>query len=336
MAYRAIVDTVGHSESLAKLTHLAERLYWRLVAHSDAHGRVPGSPSKTRAMCFPLLDITHDEVGYALVELEQVARIWVYEVDGKAAIQIVAFEENQPKEFIRRRGDSRSPDRPKPHTKQTSFAHVLYKLPANDDDSGTTPGLLLDHSGTESEGFVKTPANAHHSRTTPATGGTTPATRNLSIEVNPTAAVTTTRTRDPEPETDAAAAEELEELERHLDDLAIPTSLRDRARTEQSRALAVARYTIANAGGGAYFRKVFDSGDWPKIDTKAKAPLKPFDHAKAAITTLAKTDDFEERDATAELDAHGIVDPAERTELLAHAAAIRKKIHQPDDQADAA
>lgn len=326
MAYRAIVDTVGHSESLARVSHLAERLYWRLVAHSDAHGRIPGSPFKTRAMCFPLLNVSHEEVGYALAELEEVERIWVYEVEGKAAIQIVAFEENQPKEFIRRRGDSRSPDRPKPLTAKTSYAPILYELPANDDDSGTTPGLLPDRSGTKSDTESSTSGKPLQTGISPGPlrehSGTGPATRNLSIEVNPTAAVTT---RDVENE-DAAAAEELEELERHLDDLAIPNTLRERARTEQPRALAVARYTIANAGGGAYFRKVFDSGDWPKTDTKAKTPLTEFEKVKALITTLAKAEGFEPRDVDTELDAHGITDQAERLALHLHA----RQLHQAE------
>lgn len=140
MAYRAIVDTVGHSESLAKVGHLAERLYWRLVAHSDAHGRVPGSPSKTRAMCFPLLDVSHEEVGEALCELEEVERIWVYEVDGVKTIQIVAFDDNQPKEFLRRRGTSRLPESPTLKSGMTSeHSRTIYKLPAKPDDSGTTP-----------------------------------------------------------------------------------------------------------------------------------------------------------------------------------------------------
>lgn len=140
MAYRAIVDTVGHSESLSKVSDLAERLYWRLLAHSDAHGRVPGSPSKTRAMCFPLLDVTHEDVGEALGELEEVERIWMYEVDGVKTIQIVAFDDNQPKEFLRRRGTSRLPESPTFKSGLTSdYSRTLYKIPAKQHDSGTTP-----------------------------------------------------------------------------------------------------------------------------------------------------------------------------------------------------
>lgn len=79
-----------------------------------------------------------------------------------------------------------------------------------------------------------------------------------------------------DPATDAAAADLHEELEQLLDDLAIPNSLRQRADAEPERALAVARYTIANNGSGAYFRTVFDSGDHPDTGTPAhtqpKAP----------------------------------------------------------------
>lgn len=111
-------------------------------------------------------------------------------------------------------------------------------------------------------------------------------------------------------ELDAAAADE---LEKHLDDLAIPGSLRDTARTEPRRALAVARYTIANHAGGAYFRTVFESGDWPaNPDSNGKPTKSAYQRAETLIRNVGKTLDDHELDR--ELDDLHITDD-QRTRL---------------------
>jgi hypothetical protein len=101
MAWRAIQDNVDESESLAALSHFAERLHWRLVAKADAWGRLPGSPAKVKARCVPLLDVSTAEIGEALDELDQVGRILRYDVGGDAFIELVGFEENQPRDARR-------------------------------------------------------------------------------------------------------------------------------------------------------------------------------------------------------------------------------------------
>lgn len=89
------------------------------------------------------------------------------------------------------------------------------------------------------------------------------------------AAVSPNHDTEPGPGPNPAAAADIhEELEQLLDDLAIPASLRQRAANEPERALAVARYTIANEGGGAYFRTVFESGDHP-TSGQPRAQAKP-------------------------------------------------------------
>lgn len=131
MAWRAISDTVRQSESLASLSDLGERLYWRLLAHSDSYGRVAGSPAKTRAECFPLLDVSHEEVGAALAELEDVGRIWVYEEDETWVIQITDFETHQPRDLLRKRGVSRLPEsKTLKAGLRTAQGRTLYEVPA--------------------------------------------------------------------------------------------------------------------------------------------------------------------------------------------------------------
>lgn len=111
MAWRAIQDSVGQSESLAELSDLAERIYWRLLAMSDPWGRLDARPRKLRARCYPMLRCSDEQVGYALLEMLAVGRIVVYEKAGVTIVQIVDFERNQPRDAIRRRPDkSRFPD----------------------------------------------------------------------------------------------------------------------------------------------------------------------------------------------------------------------------------
>lgn len=111
MAWRAIQDTVGVSETLAELSDRAERIYWRLLAHSDPWGRLNAKPVKLRGTCMPLLDVTYPQIGEALLELIAVGRIQVYENAGQASVQIVDFEANQPREAFRKRpAESRFPE----------------------------------------------------------------------------------------------------------------------------------------------------------------------------------------------------------------------------------
>lgn len=239
MAYRGIADSVGHSESLAALSDTAERLYWRLLAHSDPHGRIPGSPAKTRAICFPLLTLwTHEQVGHALAELEKVGRATVYDADGQAVIQITAFDENQPPEFIRRRGKPRLPESPTLNSGlRTEYSGTLYELPAKPNDSRTTPEQV-GSSPAPKQGKARqvlTPTAALHARDT---------------------------------ETDAAALNIL------LDQLDAGPALRTTAHREPDRAIACARTAIERATNNpaGLFRTLLESGEYPTT-IQTKKPL---------------------------------------------------------------
>jgi hypothetical protein len=114
VAYRSIQDSVGLSESLAQVSCLAERIYWRLLAHTDSYGRLAASQAKLRALCYPLLGwITDDDVAEALVDLGHVRRIQIYTHEGDLYLQILDFDDNQPPDLLRKRGKSRLPDPPK-------------------------------------------------------------------------------------------------------------------------------------------------------------------------------------------------------------------------------
>lgn len=112
MTWRAIQDTVAFSESLAALSSTAERLYWRIVAQTDGHGRLPGAPTKVRAKCCPLLVLSDSDIAAALDELVRAERIEHYCIDGDWFIQVIDFEKNQPRDLLRKRGDSKFPPAP--------------------------------------------------------------------------------------------------------------------------------------------------------------------------------------------------------------------------------
>lgn len=136
MAWRAIQDTVGTSESLASLSHLAERLWWRILALSDPWGRLDARPRKLRAACYPMLpQITDADAGRCLLELQDAGRIIVWEKDGQHIVQIVDFEKNQPREAFRKRPpESRYPQPPASLKPVENLVEALYEL-----DSGPIP-----------------------------------------------------------------------------------------------------------------------------------------------------------------------------------------------------
>jgi hypothetical protein len=109
VSWRAIHDTTPHSETLSRLSHLAERLFFRMLSQSDPWGRLPGSPAKIRARCLPTLDISNEELIDALVELVDVGRILIYPAapNEELACQLVDFDEHQPKALLGKRGSSR-------------------------------------------------------------------------------------------------------------------------------------------------------------------------------------------------------------------------------------
>lgn len=113
MSWRAIQRTVPQSETLARLDHFEERLYWRLLSQTDPWGLVEGSLSKVRARCVPLLSVTEDEVARALEHLILQRRIEVYIESGVMVCRLLDFDSQQPKQVTRLRNLSGSARLPK-------------------------------------------------------------------------------------------------------------------------------------------------------------------------------------------------------------------------------
>lgn len=145
MAWRAIQSTVGVSTTLASLTDVQERVWWRLVGHSDPWGRLDARPAKVRALCWPMLThITDEAAGEALLTLQRLERIVVYERGGAQVIQILDFEEHQPREAFRKRPPKSSfPDPPAAVKPTPGLVEGLYGLAVPEsfrNTSGTSPG----------------------------------------------------------------------------------------------------------------------------------------------------------------------------------------------------
>lgn len=297
MSWRAIQDTVGRSESLAAVSDRAERLYWRLLAHSDSYGRLNASPAKLRAQCWPLLELDDQAAGAALLELARVGRIRVYHADGVHVLELDAFEYHQPVAAIQKRGKPKLPANPANNGVGVDQSMLtictLYKIPAQDANSG----VVHDQSTTSprqkrrEEKVTSKEQPQPHARANP----------------------------DPAPRNDAAAA--LEEL-----GLSLPIDAGDEARVLAWCELAAAEATSNPAG---YARSGIMRGEWPskRVDGAVK-PRRPIvDVARDVVRNLAAA--LEPGDLAAELaelerKRCETIPPAAAAELLEFAAELRE------------
>lgn len=105
MSWRQIHSSVAHSESLSSVSGDAERLFWRLLAQTDAWGRIRGETPKVRSACVPMLEWSLEYIDELLGELTDANRVERYTANSHLFIQLVDFDEHQP-ESARRRGGS--------------------------------------------------------------------------------------------------------------------------------------------------------------------------------------------------------------------------------------
>lgn len=84
MPSRVIRESALNSPTLAKLSHGAERLFWRLTVIADDAGRFDANPTVVKARCFPLLidSLKTSEVVKFMTELSADC-ICLYTVDGR-------------------------------------------------------------------------------------------------------------------------------------------------------------------------------------------------------------------------------------------------------------
>lgn len=131
MAWRAIHDYACQSATLGSLDDLSERLFWRILAQSDAHGRMRGEPKIIHAQCAALTAASVSDIEQALLELREAGLVVLYPDGERVALAIVNFDEHQPNDLLRRRGESR------------------FAEPPLADHSRTSPGALPESSRLE-------------------------------------------------------------------------------------------------------------------------------------------------------------------------------------------
>jgi hypothetical protein len=93
---RTISERIRRSESLDRLSPEAERLFWRMVTVADDAGRLDGRPGVVRADCFKRQDITDEDVGYWLTEIEDAGIIVRYMARTQIVIEFVNWGKHQP------------------------------------------------------------------------------------------------------------------------------------------------------------------------------------------------------------------------------------------------
>jgi len=86
---RFIYPTIATSLTLAKVSALAELLFWRILPQADDQGRLTGHPKQLKAQVCPMRDeITEENIPQLLAELEQSDLIIQYAGSSEPLLQI--------------------------------------------------------------------------------------------------------------------------------------------------------------------------------------------------------------------------------------------------------
>jgi hypothetical protein len=134
MPDRIIRESATLSESLAKLSHLAERIFWRLTTVADDHGRFSGNLAIVRGRCLPLVQgISDQDLNAALLELQAVGAIQLYEVEGKRYLAFKSWKKHQ-------RTYEGKPKFPEP-PRVAATCETSQQLPGNRGESRESPAL---------------------------------------------------------------------------------------------------------------------------------------------------------------------------------------------------
>ena len=93
MPTRYLKPGIRDSESIEKLSHIAEILYYRLIVTVDDFGRYDARSSMVKAACFPIKDsINANKTETLLEELSKHGLIQIYKVDNKPYLQMTKWD----------------------------------------------------------------------------------------------------------------------------------------------------------------------------------------------------------------------------------------------------
>ena len=93
MPTRYLKPGIRDSESIEKLSHIAEILYYRLIVTVDDFGRYDARSSMVKAACFPIKDsINANKTESLLEELAKHGLIQIYKVENKPYLQMTKWD----------------------------------------------------------------------------------------------------------------------------------------------------------------------------------------------------------------------------------------------------
>jgi hypothetical protein len=121
---RMLKKTIAGSKKLALVNDRAKVIWFMMLPHADIEGRVKACPIIVRGQYLTMLNYSLKAVQQALEALHSAGLIALYQVDGNQYAEFTRFKDFQ----------SLRPDREGEST-----------IPPP--DSGTTPGVIQDHSG---------------------------------------------------------------------------------------------------------------------------------------------------------------------------------------------
>ena len=118
------------------------------IAHLDIDGRISGDPREFKAAVVPMLDYITQEVLLAFFQdAERLGLIWRYRVEGRWVIQYPGFKKNQ-----NLRPDKEAMSQYPPPPPDFSPGVDTAQSGVVSDDSGSSPGVVTEHSGTDPAG----------------------------------------------------------------------------------------------------------------------------------------------------------------------------------------
>lgn len=93
--YRRIYSGAIFGRRINRLSHLAERLFWRLVSATDDFGNHPWDTQLVKHLLLPLVPVAYDEIAPSMEELERNELITTYSVGGEIFAHVVGHKSLQ-------------------------------------------------------------------------------------------------------------------------------------------------------------------------------------------------------------------------------------------------
>lgn len=224
--YRRIYSGAVFGRRLNRVGHLAERLFWRLVASCDDYGNHGWDPYMVRHQLVPLVDVSPDDLQSAMRELESERLVVAYERAGEPFVHVAGHLELQPSSSNGRRvrrfppspaeRDDLLADGWPPPTPTAQPEQNTENVAVNPGESGGIQKIQDNPSESKKSKIVQVcPKNPSDTTTTITTKTTTKTTNSSSSRQQPTAAAASAPREGDEPtftpsaEPDAAVAGDL-------------------------------------------------------------------------------------------------------------------------------